>query len=85
MITINLNKAKTIAHEVRRQKRSEEFYPLDQVIMKQIPGTDVQAVEAERQLIRDKYANLQSQIDAAENVPNLYSAISAISVSSKLE
>jgi hypothetical protein len=66
MITIDLNKAKAISHEIRRQKRSEEFEPLDAVIMKQIPGTDVQAIEAERQLIRDKYAEIQTNIDAAE-------------------
>jgi hypothetical protein len=65
MITINLNKAKTISHDIRRQKRSEEFQPLDEVIMKQIPGTDVQAIEAERQLIRDKYTTIQESIDSA--------------------
>ena len=65
MITINLNKAKTISHDIRRQKRAEEFQPLDEVIMKQIPGTDVQAIEAERQLIRDKYTTIQESIDSA--------------------
>jgi len=65
MITINLDKAKTISHDIRRQKRAEEFAPLDEVIMKQIPGTDVQAVELQRQAIRDKYAALQSSIDSA--------------------
>ena len=28
MITINLDKAKTISHDIRRQKRAEEFAPL---------------------------------------------------------
>jgi hypothetical protein len=65
MITINLDKAKTISHDIRRQKRAEEFAPLDEVIMKQIPGTNVQAVELQRQAIRDKYAALQSSIDSA--------------------
>jgi len=67
MITINLDKAKTISHEVRRQKRAAEFAPLDEVIMKQIPGTDVQAVELQRQAIREKYAALQSSIDSADD------------------
>jgi hypothetical protein len=67
MITINLDKAKTISHGIRRQRRAEEFAPLDEVIMKQIPGTDVQAVEAQRQAVRDKYAALQSSIDSAED------------------
>ena len=75
MITINLDKAKTISHDIRRQKRAEEFAPLDEVIMKQIPGTDVQAVEAQRQVIRDKYAALQSDIDSAENPDALLAVI----------
>lgn len=66
MITINLDQAKTISHDIRRQRRAEEFQPLDEVIMKQIPGTDVQAIEAERQLIRDKYVEIQTNIDAAK-------------------
>ncbi len=75
MISINLNKAKSISHDIRRQKRSEEFAPLDEVIMKQIPGTDVQAVEAERQLIRDKYTTIQTTIDAAENSNELLNIV----------
>jgi hypothetical protein len=65
MITVNVNKAKEITHAQRRVARSAEFAPLDEVIMKQIPGTDAVAVEAERQAIRDKYAGLQADIDAA--------------------
>jgi hypothetical protein len=75
MITINLDKAKTISHDIRRQRRAEEFAPLDEVIMKQIPGTDVPAVEAQRQAIRDKYAELQSSIDSAENPDALLAVI----------
>ena len=75
MISINLTKAKTISHEVRRQQRAEEFAPLDEAIMKQIPGTDVQAVEAQRQAIRDKYAALQLAIDAAEDAQALRALI----------
>lgn len=65
MIIVNINKAKNIAHDMRRAARAEEFRPLDEAIMKQIPGTDVAAVEAQRQVVRDKYAVVQSQIDAA--------------------
>ena len=39
--------------------------------MKQIPGVDAQAAEAARQAIRDKYAALQAQMDAAQNVEEL--------------
>ena len=59
-ITINLDKAKQIGHDIRRQKRAEEFAPLDEKIMKQIPGVDVASVELQRQAVRDKYAEVQS-------------------------
>lgn len=64
-IIINMDKAKTIGHEIRRAKRADEFAPLDAVIMKQIPGTDTASIETQRQAIRDKYAGIQTQIDAA--------------------
>lgn len=71
MITVDLTKAKDIAHNIRRQKRSEEFEPLDSVLAKQIPGTDAQAVEAQRQQIRERYAQVQLNIDGAQTVEQL--------------
>lgn len=71
MITINLDKAKSIAHDKRRAARAEEFKPHDEVIMKQIPGNDAAVAEAERQKIRDKYEEIQDQIDAAESPEEL--------------
>ena len=71
MITIDMTKAKEIAHEKRRAARSAEFAPHDEVIMKQIPGVDAQAAEAARQAIRDKYATLQAQMDAAQTPEEL--------------
>lgn len=68
MITINLDKAKTIAHEKRRAARSAEFAPLD--IKATIPS-EAAAAEAARQAIRDKYAQLQIQMDAAQTVEEL--------------
>jgi predicted nucleic acid-binding Zn-ribbon protein len=70
-VTVNLNKAKNIAHEKRRQARAAEFAPHDEVIMKQIPGTDLQEIEAARQAIREKYATLQEQMDAAQTPEEL--------------
>lgn len=70
-ITVNMAKAKEIAHEFRRQARAKEFEPFDNVIMKQIPGADAQAAEAERQKIRDKYTQLQAQMDAAQTAAEL--------------
>ena len=62
MITINIDKAKAIAHDKRRQARSAEFAPLD--IKATIPSEAV-AAEAARALIRTKYATMQAEIDAA--------------------
>lgn len=62
MIVINIDKAKQIAHEKRRAARSEEFAPLD--IKATIPSEAADA-EAARQVIREKYAEMQIQIDAA--------------------
>ena len=71
MIIVNMEKAKAIAHDMRRQARAEEFKPYDDVIMKQIPGVDAQAAEAARQAIREKYAVLQQQMDAAQTPEEL--------------
>jgi hypothetical protein len=71
MITVNLNKAKEIAHEKRREARAEEFKPHDEVIMKQIPGNDLVQAEEARQAIRDKYEELQTQMNSAETVEEL--------------
>ena len=73
MISINLTKAKAIAHDVRRAARAVEFEPFDAIIMKQIPGVDAAAAETARQAIRDKYAALQAQMDAAQTPDQLKS------------
>lgn len=68
MIVINLDKAKKIAHDKRRTARTAEFAPLD--VKVNIPSEATQA-EQQRQSIRDKYAILQEQIDAAKTVDEL--------------
>ena len=65
----DLDKCKAIGHDKRRAARAEEFAPLDDVIAKQIPGVDAVKAEASRQVIRDKYSDIQDAIDAAET-PN---------------
>ena len=75
MIIVNIDKAKTIAHDMRRAARAEEFKPHDEVIMKQIPGVDAQAAEAARQAIRDKYAVIQTNIDAATTPEEIKTAL----------
>ena len=68
MITINLDKAKTIVHDIRRAKRTAEFAPLD--IKATIPSEAADA-EAARQAVREKYAAVQASIDAAAGVAEL--------------
>lgn len=74
-IKINLDKAKAIGHDIRRAAREEEFAPLDAVIMKQIPGKDFQEAEAKRQEIRDKYTEIQTQIDTAVTPDEIKAAL----------
>jgi len=68
MITVNLEKAKNIANDKRRAARSAEFAPLD--IKATIPS-EATAAEAERQVIRDKYAQMQQKMNAAPSVEDL--------------
>lgn len=79
MIVINIDKAKAIAHDIRRAKRAEEFAPLDDLIAKRIPGSDLDAAEAKRQSIRDRYAVLQQDIEAASTIENLTGALAGLS------
>ena len=74
-LIIDVTKAKNIAHDMRRAAREEEFKPLDAVIMKQIPGADAAQVEADRQAIRDKYAAMQADIDAAATPDEIKAAL----------
>lgn len=71
---INMNKAKEVAHHVRRAAREKEFAPYDEAIAKQIPG-QFETAEAARVLIREKYAQMQIQIDASNSVEDLKSAL----------
>jgi hypothetical protein len=72
MITINIDKAKSIAHNKRREARSAEFAPLD--IKATIPSEAV-AAEAARAVIRTKYTDMQTAINAATTVEEIKDAI----------
>lgn len=72
MITINLDKAKNIAHDIRRAKRAEEFAPLD--IQATIPS-QASAAESARQVVRDKYAAMQTQINSASTPEEIKTAL----------
>lgn len=75
MIRINVDKAKAIAHDMRRQARAAEFEPHDKVIAAQIPGADAAAAEAARAAIRAKYADMQTAIDAAATPDEIKAAL----------
>jgi len=68
MITVNMTKAREIAHTHRRVKRAEAFAPLD--IAATIPSISVQA-ENDRQVIREDDHVLQAQMDAAKTPEEL--------------
>ena len=77
-IVTNLTKAKTIAHEMRRASREEEFKPHDEVISKQIPGADATTAETARAAIRTKYETAQTNIDGAANVDALKTVVESM-------
>jgi hypothetical protein len=72
MIVINIDKAKDIAHDKRREARSAEFAPLD--IKVTIPS-EATAAEAARQAVRDKYTAMQTAIDAATTTDAIKAAM----------
>jgi len=76
-IVTNITKAKTIAHDMRRAKRAEEFEPHDEVISKQIPGADATAAETARAAIRTKYETVQTNIDSASDVNALITIVNS--------
>ncbi len=72
MIRVNIEKAKAIGHDIRREERAKEFAPLD--IKATIPS-EAAAAEAARQAIREKYAVIQSGIDAAQTPDEIKAAL----------
>ena len=71
-IAHNITKAKGLAHETRRQRRADEFAPLD--VEATIPAKAAKA-EAAREAIRQRYASMQAAIDAAKNVGEIKVAL----------
>tara|TARA_X000001382_G_C3028040_1_gene133826 strand:- start:19 stop:432 length:414 start_codon:yes stop_codon:yes gene_type:complete len=71
----DLTKSKEVGHELRRAARSEEFKPHDELISKQIPGSDTDSAEAARAAIRTKYATMQTSIDNAATTSAIKTAL----------
>jgi len=72
MITINIDKAKTVAHDMRRMARLAEFAPLD--VKANIPS-EAAAAETARQVVREKYAAIQTAIDGAATTDAIKAAL----------
>lgn len=78
-IKVNIEKAQEIAHDKRREARAGEFKPLDEAITINIANPEkVVEIEAERQKIRDKYAEIQTNIDSSTTTDELKSIIEAL-------
>jgi hypothetical protein len=71
----DLDKCKSIGHDMRRAARAAEFAPHDEVIAKQIPGADAVAAEQARKDIRVKYGLIQEAIDLAANPDEIKAAL----------
>lgn len=72
MITININKAKVVAHDARRVARAAEFAPLD---IKATILIEAVAAEAARQAVRDKYTVMQTAVDVATTTDEIKGAM----------
>ena len=74
-VRVDIDKAKGICHDKRRAKRAAEFAPLD--VEATIPAKAAEA-EAKRQQVRDKYATIQANIDAAADVATLKTIVDTL-------
>lgn len=79
VVAININKAKEITHNKRREARAGEFKPLDEAITINIASHDkVAEIEAKRQMVRDKYAEIQNNIDSSTTTDELKAIIESL-------
>lgn len=68
----DLGVSKEIAHHKRRRVRDQEFTPWDRKVT--VPS-EATAAEAERELIRQKYAQIQTDIDTAADMSVLRTVV----------
>ena len=64
-VDIDILAAVNVAHGIRRVKRGEEFIPIDGNIPNMLVSVEV---EAQRVIIRDKYAGIQTAFDNVNSV-----------------
>jgi hypothetical protein len=75
-IYIDFEAAKQCSHRARREIRQNELAPLDEKVNHYFANPEKLAeLEAQRQEIRDKYAVMQNEIDAAETIQHLKDAL----------
>ena len=74
-VSVDVDKARDIAHDCRRSVRSKRFQPLD--VQATIP-LFAAAAEEQRQVIRDADAIVQGSIDSAENVEALLQLVKTL-------
>ena len=73
--TFDLDIAKKLAHRKRRNRRYSQFAPHDDVIAKAIPGSATDAAEASRVGIRSTYDSMQTEIDGASTIDEIYAIL----------
>lgn len=71
----DLDKSKVVAHDLRRSNREKLFRPYDEIIAKQVPGSDAAQAEKERKKIRDADDVNQIAMDAATTTTELKSLL----------
>lgn len=75
-IGVDMEKSREIAHMKRRELRVDEFAPLDkQIVVDIVDPAKVAATEVKRQKVRDKYAAMQTEIDAAVTPDDLMAVL----------
>ena len=72
--TFDLAKAKEVAHRKRRNRRYSDFAPHDAVVSTAIPGT-ADAAEVSRVGIRSTYTTMQTEIDDASTIDEIYAIL----------
>lgn len=84
-VVTNLAKAQAQAHRMRRKVRQTELSPLDQEALQYLTNpTELNRVEGERQVIRDRYAAIQLAIDNVDNPTALAALVRAEGLETRL-
>ena len=75
IVQTDIPAAREIAHTIRRGMRDVEMRPHDGIIAMQVPGSDAVKAEADRKVLRTKYADMQTAIDGSVDESELLTAL----------